>query len=109
MTWRSSYHRLSFPAQLVMLLISILLVCISACWAKPALRTANDIAKQACETFAEARERQLGISKEQWCALRDNLDPFLSVILAAERKAGISNGTIAPPNESADDPAPPAP
>lgn len=95
------------------LLLSLLmtpLVLFAACWAKPALRSANDIARAACHTFAEAREQQLGLSKEDWCKLHDNFDPFLQVILAAERKAGISSGGEAPPtpDESGDDKSPAA-
>lgn len=81
---------------------------LSACFLKPAARTANDLARATCETFADARERQLGMSAEQWCGLHDNLDPFLQTILAAERRAGIANSGHRPPNESRDD-APPAP
>ena len=98
----------SFARPPLLALLLIFVTVAIACFAKPAARTANDIARQACSTFAEARERQLGISAEQWCRLRDNLDPFLQVILSAERKAGISSAPKAP-NESNDDPSSRAP
>lgn len=86
---------------------------------KTVVKTANDIAHEACNVFASARERELGMTAADWCNLQANLEPFLDVILSAERKAGISSGGEVRrlPDETRDDApaavpatqAPPAP
>lgn len=88
-------------------LIAFIAPAMLGCFLKPAARTANDLARATCETFADARERQLGMSAEQWCGLHANLDPFLQTILAAERRAGIANSYRPPPDESHDEPPTP--
>ena len=69
---------------------------------KKGARTARDIANEACAVFAEARETELGMSAEKWCALHANLAPFIDFILSTEQKAGLRRA----PDESADSPNP---
>lgn len=108
-------RRLTPLQDLLLLLVSIMLVSVSplgsgCAGVKAVAKTANDIAHEACSVFASAREPQLGMSASDWCSLQANLEPFLDVVLSAERKAGISSGGEArTPDESRDDkPATPA-
>ncbi len=55
---------------------------------KKIVRTANDAAEILCELFAVENSEALGgIDPIAWCSVRDNLDPFLDEILAAQRNA----------------------
>ena len=80
------------------------------------LRTLNDAASVLCELFATDQGEALGMSPVEWCSVKENLDPFLDEILAAQRNATAmslnrtSGGEApAPPSDGdgvAPDPAP---
>jgi len=71
--------------------LSVLLASISACaTGKQVARTANDAARIACEVMFGEEELPQGMSVEQFCAVHENVQPFLDQILAA--KAGVQAG-----------------
>lgn len=55
---------------------------------KSVARTADDAASILCELFAAENKEAVGMSPEQWCALHDNLQPFIDQVLAAKQAAG---------------------
>ena len=52
---------------------------------KSVARTANDVARDACEVFGAKNEQALGMSVEDFCAIQRNVDPFLDAILSAQK------------------------
>jgi len=62
---------------------------------KPILNTVNDAARIICELAAaeHADSERAGLTAQQWCAIRKNLDPFIEEALRAQRagaeKAGL--------------------
>ena len=70
------------------------LLCCSCGTLRDVGRTVNDIAHVACELFAVEHEAELGLSPAEWCAIHENVAPYIDSILAADRmaatKAGIS-------------------
>jgi len=75
--------------------VLVLVVALFACaTVRPAIKTAYDIAMAACVGFAERASSQelRGLSAEDWCGVAQNLQPFLDHLLAAQEKAGLSDG-----------------
>lgn len=62
---------------------------------KPALRTVDDIAREACALyFAELQGISARDAARAYCATREALDPFIREILAAQRVAGAQSAGI---------------
>jgi len=56
-------------------------------------RTANDAAAILCELVAAEKQQELqGLSPQQWCAIHDNLQPFLDEVLSAQKAAAKKTG-----------------
>jgi hypothetical protein len=79
-------------------------LCLFVVWGCAGLaavaRTANDIARDACVLFATENKAALGASvgsPADWCAVRENVAPFLDSILSAQRMSAQRMG-IAPRN-----------
>jgi hypothetical protein len=73
----------------------VVLALVAGCgWLGSAIRTTIDIARCLCEVVAaEQPEGELaGMSPEEWCEVRENLEPFIDEVTrakaAASRKAG---------------------
>ncbi len=65
-----------------------LALCFSGCAAvKPIARTVNDIAHEACELFAAEQGDRLGMSPAEFCAVHENLKPWIDQLLEAKRLA----------------------
>ena len=79
------------------------------------LRTLNDAATVVCELFAVDHEEAFGMSPSDWCSVKENLDPFLDEILAAQRNATAlslnctSGGEAPAPDETGSGEPPDAP
>ncbi len=67
---------------------------------KPVVRTADDAATILCQLEAsKAPKSQLtGLSAKEWCALKENLQPFIDAVLTAQ-KAGAAKSGLAPSDE----------
>ena len=77
--------------------IALLVLCfaLSACaLIKPIARTSNDVAGTLCEIVAAEQEPEAlgGMSVEDWCAIHDNVDPFLDIVLSAKAEAAEKAG-----------------
>lgn len=61
---------------------------------KPAVRTINDIARNLCHLSAQQAggEEALGMSPEDWCVIRKNLDPFIREVTSAQAAASNASG-----------------
>lgn len=57
-------------------------------WFKGALHTAADAARVICELWAEDNKAALKLSPADFCAVAENIQPFLDATLAAKRDAG---------------------
>ena len=63
-------------------------------------RTTNDIARALCSVFAAENEDQLqGFSPDEWCAVHENLQPFVEYIVSAKQAAGAAALGIEPEDE----------
>lgn len=75
------------------LLIISTLVIASCGLLKDIGRTANDAAMILCELVAAEKPEELhGLSPQQWCAIHDNLQPFLDEVLSAQKAAAKKTG-----------------
>ena len=60
---------------------------------KKVVRTVNDLATDLCWIVAEENTDELGgLTPAAWCAIKENLDPFINQILEAQRLAGQKTG-----------------
>ena len=74
-----------------MALIVVLATGGSCAWFKGAVHTAADAARVLCELWAQDNESQLKLSPSDFCAVAENIQPFIDAALAAKRDAG---GTV---------------
>jgi hypothetical protein len=88
-------------------LISVLAVLgfVGCSMFKSAAKTADDAASILCELFAAENQSAVGMSPEDWCALHDNLEPFIDQVLAAKQAAGAAalgnpNADVTPSSEA---------
>lgn len=70
----------------------MLVLCVGCAWFKGAVRTAADAAAVLCELWAQDNSAQLKLSPQDFCALAENLQPFIDAALAAKRDAGDTVG-----------------
>jgi len=76
-----------------LLIISTLVIVASCGLLKDVGRTANDAAAILCELVAAEKPEELqGLSPQQWCAIHDNLQPFLDEVLSAQKAAAKKTG-----------------
>lgn len=78
-------------------IIAALLVVAMACAGlKTVLRTADDIATDLCMLFATDNAEDLAerysMSPREWCAVKDNFQPFIDDVLKLRREQGIEMG-----------------
>jgi hypothetical protein len=77
----------------MILMMAAAIFCLGACsatqvqQAKDATRTVNDAAKIACEA-AFGEDLPQGLSLEDVCTAREDLEPFIDAILGAKRTVG---------------------
>ena len=74
-----------------MLLVGFLLVRCAA--VKPVLRTVDDAASILCELFATEHKAELKLTPQEFCDVKENFQPFIDQVLAAQRAAGDQVGT----------------
>lgn len=75
------------------LLIILIFIVASCGLLKDIGRTANDAAMILCELVAAEKQQELqGLSPQQWCAIHDNLQPFLDEVLSAQKAAAKKTG-----------------
>ena len=66
--------------------LTLCLLLVTGCaMFKSVARTANDVARDACEVFGAKNPEALGMSVEDFCAIQRNVDPFLDAILSAQK------------------------
>jgi hypothetical protein len=72
-----------------LVLVVATLLCVGACSAAQTqtIRTVNDAAKIACEA-AFGEDLPQGLSLEDVCTAREDLEPFIKAILGAKRTVG---------------------
>lgn len=76
-----------------LLLILTLVIAASCGLLKDVGRTANDAAAILCELVAAEKPEELqGLSPQQWCAIHENLRPFLDEVLSAQKAAAKRSG-----------------
>ena len=63
----------------------LLVLTTSCAMFRSVARTANDVAREACEIFGAKQPETLGMSVEDFCAIQRNVDPFLDAILSAQK------------------------
>jgi hypothetical protein len=83
------------------IVLGTLLAMVSCAAVKGVVRTINDVAKELCLlTASEQLERDGaaldGLTVEQWCDIKENLDPFIDEILKAQKMAAGQAGLAAP-------------
>lgn len=73
--------------------------CVACTGAKPALRTVDDIATEACEQqlFGEAQAQ--GVSVRDVCNAKAVLQPFIDSILSAKQAVGAKFGAKLPTSD----------
>ncbi len=82
------WRRAAIVTATILLVVGLSSVVQSCDTLKDIGRTANDAAEILCELFAAENPEALGgIDPIAWCSVRDNLDPFIEEILAAQRNA----------------------
>jgi hypothetical protein len=69
---------------------------ISCAFLKPAVKSANEAAKIACESMLGAEAEAQGMSVEEFCAIREVIDPFIDQLGAAKNQAA---GVSLPPKK----------
>lgn len=73
----------------VFVLFMVAMVCAECALFKKVTRTVNDAAKILCEVFAQEHAQDLqGFSPTEWCAIHENLQPFIDAALEAKQSAG---------------------
>lgn len=72
----------------ILLLISITTVFAGCTGVKNVVRSVNDVARQLCELTAS----EAGQSPKDWCNVRENLDPFIREVTAAQSAASAQSG-----------------
>lgn len=78
------------PVRMTALLALLLVVALPGCasW-KPVARTADGIAESLCaHFFGEKQGISLEEAADQFCATREDLEPWIDQVLAAKQKAG---------------------
>jgi len=72
----------------------IALACAGCAGAKPILRTIDDAATTLCLLAAaeQPSEKIGGMTPEQWCAIKENFQPFIDEALAAQKAAASRTG-----------------
>jgi hypothetical protein len=55
---------------------------------KDGVRTIIDIARDACELYVDKHEGLTALTPEDFCELRDNLDPFVRGLTSMQETAG---------------------
>jgi hypothetical protein len=55
---------------------------------KGVLHTTTDIADALCQSWATDNKAELKLSPDEFCAIEENVKPFIDQILAAKRTAG---------------------
>lgn len=76
-----------------LLIIATLVIVASCGLLKDVGRTANDAAAILCELVAAEKQQELqGLSPQQWCAIHENLRPFLDEVLSAQKAAAKKTG-----------------
>lgn len=76
-----------------LLIIATLVIAASCGLLKDVGRTANDAAAILCELVAAEKPEELqGLSPQQWCAIHENLRPFLDEVLSAQKAAAKKTG-----------------
>lgn len=80
----------------------VLVLLVTGCAAtKAVVRSVNDIARQLCELTAAESGDKLGMTPEEWCAVRENLDPFIREVTSAQSAASEKSG-LTPSEEPKD-------
>lgn len=76
-----------------LMIISAFLFVVNCGLLKDIGRTANDAAMILCELVAAEKQQELqGLSPQQWCAIHENLRPFLDEVLSAQKAAAKKTG-----------------
>lgn len=76
------------------IVVFAVVLALSGCgFLKQTIKTAEDLALLACELFASEHGDELaGMSAGEWCAIPENLEPFIRNISAAQETAGAEVG-----------------
>lgn len=80
--------------------IVVFVLVLTGCgWLGSAVRTVWDVARCLCEvTAAEQSEEKLGgMSADEWCDVRENLEPFVAEVTAAKQAASQKSGLTKEP------------
>lgn len=73
--------------------IVLLVILLSSCALfQKVLHTAEDAAEVLCQLWAKDQGPQLRLSPEDFCAIADNVRPFVDQALAAKQAAGVTVG-----------------
>ena len=75
----------------IIVLVLVASLAVAGCAAfKKVARTANSVATDLCWIFASDHPDELGgLAPASWCAIKENLDPFIEYILKAQNDGAI--------------------
>lgn len=85
---------MKFKLLAAVLILTLVTTLVGCRLIKPIARTANDIGLKACKDTFGASDVELpkGMSLEEFCAIHENVQPFIDNILAAKRTVGTAQG-----------------
>lgn len=88
------FFSINFVEMVVALGMLVFIICISCAALKSTLRTIDDVATDLCMIVATEQDPKdlQGMSPSQWCAIHDNLKPFIDAALSAKADAAGRSG-----------------
>jgi hypothetical protein len=72
----------------IIVAITITLTLGSCAFLRPAVRSANAVARVLCEEYATGRDLS-GMTVKDWCRIQKNLSPFIDAVTSLEQSTGL--------------------
>jgi len=76
--------------------LAVLGVVVACAGFKSVIRTADDIASDLCVLFAVDNKSDIAerynLTPQQWCAVKENFQPFIDDVLQLRRTQGVEMG-----------------
>lgn len=84
--------------KLIASLVLVAVGCVAACIPKSIVKTAADVAIEACRfTYGQnPKDLPAGLTAEEFCKTAENYQPFIDTLLSVEKMQAVKMGTRKP-------------